>query len=116
MTSQGTAYGRFQRALRNGQVFQAELAARELGGLTLADALRLTILYADAEPEKFSRAAARWHARLVADAGLDLLEAQLALSALLLLAGSERNRATDLLIRLGRRHAINLTAFNRPTQ
>ena len=83
--------------MRNGQVFQAELAARELGSLSLVDSLRLTIAYADEEPEKFSRAAARWHSRFVAEAGLDLLEAQLALSALMLLPTTERERSHRIL-------------------
>jgi hypothetical protein len=36
MTSQGTPHGRFQRSIQRGQLFHAELAARELGALTLA--------------------------------------------------------------------------------
>jgi hypothetical protein len=41
MTSQGTAHGRFQRAIhsRNGQ--NAEMAAREMGDCHLSDALLL---------------------------------------------------------------------------
>jgi hypothetical protein len=35
MTSQGTPYGRFQRALKRRNLFQAKLAARELGALNL---------------------------------------------------------------------------------
>jgi hypothetical protein len=108
VTSQGTAHGRFQRAVRAGQVFHAELAARELGALSLGDALRLVVLYADREPAKFSRAAARWHSRLVGDAGLDLLEAQLAMSALMLLTGPERQRGAGVLVELGRRHGVDL--------
>jgi len=46
MTSQGSAYGRFQRAMRRGQLFHAELATRELGHLSLA-ALALALLIAD---------------------------------------------------------------------
>jgi hypothetical protein len=51
--------------MRRGQLFHAELAARELGRLTLVDALALALLIADAEPERWPRAAARWHARFV---------------------------------------------------
>ena len=91
-------------------MFQAELAARELGSLTLADALRLTILYADGEPEKFSKAAARWHARLVAETGLDLLEAQLALAALMLLQTTERERSFRILGDLARRRGCDLSS------
>jgi hypothetical protein len=41
MTSQGTARGRFQRAIHARHVQNAEIAAREMGGLSLADALSL---------------------------------------------------------------------------
>ena len=37
MTSQGTAHGRFQRAIHRRHVQAAEMAAREMGGLSLAD-------------------------------------------------------------------------------
>jgi hypothetical protein len=96
VTAQGSAHGRFERALRNRQVFQAELAARELGALPLIDALRLVALYSEAEPETFSRPAARWLSRFVNEAGLDLLAAQLALSALMLLPGAERQRGVGV--------------------
>jgi hypothetical protein len=38
-------------------------AASELQFVSLAEALELTLLFADREPEKFERAAARWHLR-----------------------------------------------------
>ena len=41
MTSQRTAHGRFQRAINRRHVQAAEMAAREMGGLSLADALSL---------------------------------------------------------------------------
>ena len=41
MTSQGSAHGRFQRAIHRRNVENAEMAAREMGGLSLADALSL---------------------------------------------------------------------------
>jgi hypothetical protein len=37
---------RFQRAIERRQVFQAEIAARELGFLSLQNALALVVLYA----------------------------------------------------------------------
>jgi hypothetical protein len=50
MTSQGTRYGqvmtRFTRACAEGSVAQAELAARELGHVSLENALRLLCVYA----------------------------------------------------------------------
>jgi hypothetical protein len=39
MTSQGTPHGRFQRAIHSRHVQNAEIAARELGEVSLADAL-----------------------------------------------------------------------------
>jgi hypothetical protein len=47
MTSQGTSHGRFQRAIQRRQLRAAEMAARELGGLNLAEALDLTLLMRD---------------------------------------------------------------------
>ena len=41
MTSQGTAHGRFQRAIHRRHVRGAEMAAPEMGGLSLGDALSL---------------------------------------------------------------------------
>jgi hypothetical protein len=69
MTSQGTAHGRFQRAIHRRHVQAAEMAAREMGGLSLADALALALLIAESDPERWPRAAARWHARFVQEAG-----------------------------------------------
>jgi len=50
MTSQGTPHGRFQRAIHSRQVQYAEVAAREMGGLSLADALLLCELLANTDP------------------------------------------------------------------
>jgi hypothetical protein len=85
MTSQGSPRGRFQRAIQRGSLFQAELTARELGALTLADALALTVLIGK-EPERYGRAAVRRHGRFELEARrLDLWESQLALAALVAL-------------------------------
>jgi hypothetical protein len=50
MTSQGTAHGRFQRAISSRNLQNAEMAAREMGGLSLADALALCELLAAVDP------------------------------------------------------------------
>jgi hypothetical protein len=65
VTAQGSAYMRFRRALDRGNVTEALSAASELQFVALAEALELTLLLADKEPEKYERAAFRWHARLV---------------------------------------------------
>src|SRR5437588_6857320 len=65
MTSQGTAHGRFERAVNRGHVQAAEMAAREMGGLSLADALSLCELLALVDPTRYERAALRWLQRFI---------------------------------------------------
>ena len=83
MTAQGHPRTRFKRAIEGRWLFHAEVAARELGKLTLEEALELVVLYAEVEPAKFERAAVRWLSRYL-DEGKDvsLLKAHLALAAL----------------------------------
>lgn len=88
MTSQGSAHGRFSTAIRNRNLLNAEIAARELGDLTLADALAFCLVLADVDPPRFDRAIARWHARFVLEAqGITAAESALALSAAKALCG-----------------------------
>jgi hypothetical protein len=60
MTSQGTAHGRFQRAIHRRHLQAAEMAARVMGGLSLSDALSLYELLANVDPARYERAALRW--------------------------------------------------------
>jgi hypothetical protein len=64
MTSQGSASGRFTRALAQKNVRSAEIAAKEMGGLSLIYALDYVVLLADVQPERAQAAAIRWHGRL----------------------------------------------------
>jgi hypothetical protein len=82
LRAQGNPRTRFRRAIEGRWVLQAELAAREAGNLTLAEALDLVVLYAEVEPAKFEKAALRWLARYVTEAAPSLLRAQIALAAL----------------------------------
>jgi hypothetical protein len=83
MTSQGTASARFARAIKQGNLFAAELAARELRGLNLHEALDLVALIARVRPDRFEAAAIRWHGRLEIEAkSLTLAESRFALAAL----------------------------------
>lgn len=82
MTSQGTAHGRFACAIRNRNLLSAEIAAHEIGELSLADALAFCLLLGDVDPPRFDRAVARWHARFVLEAqGISAEESALALLA-----------------------------------
>jgi hypothetical protein len=82
MTSQGTAHGRFSRAIQQRQLLSAELAARELGRLSLEDALALTLLIQEQEPSRFDRAGVRWLERFIAERRPTLEQVALAASAL----------------------------------
>jgi hypothetical protein len=103
VTSQGTAHGRFTRAIQRRNLFQAELAMRELGTPSLLDALAYLDLLAEVRPEKLERAAVRWHGRLETEAAtLTLAESQLALAALASLCAGERG-AVEILRSVVRR-------------
>jgi hypothetical protein len=69
VTSQGTAHGRFTHAIERRQLRGAEIAARELGSLSPADALALLLLIHELAPHRSERAAARWVALVVDAAG-----------------------------------------------
>jgi hypothetical protein len=83
VTSQGSAHGRFSRAIKQRNLWTAEVAARELRGLSLHDALDLVALIAQVRPDRLEPAAIRWHGRLEIEArSLSLAESRFALSAL----------------------------------
>jgi hypothetical protein len=103
MTSQGTARGRFQRAIHRRHVQAAEMAAREMGGLSLADALLLCELLAKADPARYERAALRWLQRFISERSPPLTEVALAASALAELRHGRRNVGAETLKRLMRR-------------
>jgi hypothetical protein len=64
MTSQGTVSGRFTRAIMRGHLFAADMAAREMGSLSLSNALSLCLLYQAEQDPRFPRAFQRWLRRL----------------------------------------------------
>jgi hypothetical protein len=100
MTSQGTAHGRFERAIHRGHVQAAEMAAREMGGLSLADALMLCELLAAVDPARYERAALRWLERFIDERLPPLAEVALAASALAELRHGQRNTGVEALRRL----------------
>lgn len=101
VTSQGTAHGRFRRALDRGNLAEAEHAARDLGWLSLGDALSLVVAYARTGSPKFEPAAVRWLARLALEGReMQLGDLQLAAAALSCLCGARSERAEKTLLRL----------------
>jgi hypothetical protein len=98
VTSEGSAHGRFQRALEVRSVLAAETAARELGRLSLLDALDFCALLAHEAPERYERAARRWFERLLRERdGLSLDQAQLAIACLLGLPSGDREWLANVL-------------------
>ena len=96
MTAQGHPRTRFKREIEGRWLFHAEIAARELGTLSLGEALELVVLYAEVERAKFERAAVRWLGRYL-DEGKDvsLLKAHVALAALSELRSSKGKAAAS---------------------
>ena len=103
MTSQGSAHGRFTRALQQRNLRGAEIAAKEMGGLSLIDALDYLVVLAEIRPDRFDRAAVRWHGRLETEAPtLTFAESQLALAALAGLRAGDRDTLQILRRLMGR--------------
>jgi hypothetical protein len=97
MTSQGSAHGRFTRAIAQRNLAAAEIAAKELGGLSLSDALDYVVLLAEQRPERAQAAALRWHGRFeIESTALTVAESQLALAALAALCTGDREAAAIL--------------------
>jgi hypothetical protein len=104
MTSQGSAHGRFIRAIQQRNLWAAEMSLREFGHPpTLEAALADVDLLAEEKPEKLERGPVRWHGSLETETPLlTLAESQLALAALASLCAGEQE-ATEVLRRLLRR-------------
>src|SRR5687768_8080382 len=98
--STGGSYGRFRRALDNGNLLAARAAAIELKHVGLAEALELTLLILDKEPTRFRAAALRWHARYCTDTRASLEEATAVLGLLAMLDGSRARTAARALAEL----------------
>ena len=64
------------------------------------------MLLADKEPQRFGRAAVRWHGRFCREAQVDLEEAQAVLAALALLAGEHKRNAAFALAELLSRRGL----------
>ena len=103
MTAQGSARTQYRRAIERRNLLGAEMALREIGVVSLLEALDYLVLLAELRPERAERAAVRWHGRLEVETPLlTLTEAQLALAALASLVAGEQD-AVEILRRLLRR-------------
>ena len=97
MTSQGRPHARFMRALASRNPTLVVAAAADLGRLSLADALAVTLVFLPTEPERYERASIRWHARWCLESTPRPDEAALALAALRALPGPARLAGAEAL-------------------
>jgi hypothetical protein len=74
LTAEGHPRAVFRRAIERGNLIVAETAAREMGRVSLGEALELVALIAFNDPRRHGRAGARWMRRYLEEnesAGLD---------------------------------------------
>jgi hypothetical protein len=74
LTAQGHPRAVFLRAVERGNLLVAEATAREIGKVSLGEALELVALIAQHDPRRHGRAGARWTRRFLEEhpgAGLD---------------------------------------------
>ena len=110
VSSQGSAYARFRRALRTGNLALVRAAAGELPAVRLDDALLIACLIEEQDADQFERAAVRWLGRFALERPSvrieDLREAAIAFEALPVNPDAARARLADLCARHGLRVAL----------
>jgi len=106
VTSDGSPYTRFRRALDSGNELLVITTARELPRIGLEDALRICLLIRGGDPDRYERAAVRWLGRFALEGRNVTIEAlRMAADALDALP----HRPTDGMERLQRlciRHGV----------
>jgi hypothetical protein len=104
MGAAGSTHGNFQRAVERGNLPVALATAKELGALSLEDALALTELFGRIGDSRFEAAAVRWLARLAAERQPALEALRLATALLAALPDETHGAAAyELLRSLARR-------------
>jgi hypothetical protein len=105
VTSEGSPYARFRRALETGNELLVLSTARELPQVALDDALRICLVLRDGDPRRYERAAVRWLGRFALEAGAvtirDLRAAAAALDALPTRAGEAMEQLQQLCVDCG---------------
>lgn len=111
MTSQGTAHGRFQRAIRDRHLRRAEMAARELGELALPDAYRSASFWLSLSRSVTNeRRHVGTRVLLLEAPGISLTESFLALLAAQALGGPQRELAARTQRQLASSHGLSTVA------
>jgi hypothetical protein len=68
VSSDGSPYARFRRALKTGNEALVVAAALELPYVALDDALQICLVLRNGDPDRFERAAVRWLGRFALEA------------------------------------------------
>jgi hypothetical protein len=109
MTSSGSPYARFQRALATGNLDVVRAAAAELPRIGVAEAAAMLLVILRSEPDQYERAAVRWLGRLCLErkrVGLeDLGSAAAALLALPRQPHAARSLLAEVCSRAGQEQA-----------
>jgi HEAT repeat protein len=109
VSSSGSPYARFQRALATGNLNVIRAAAAELPRIGIAEAAAILLVILRNEPEQYERAAVRWLGRLALErqrvALADLSRAAAALVALPERPGAARRQLADICRRAGQEQA-----------
>jgi hypothetical protein len=102
VTSQGSPATRFRRAIERRSLINAELAAREMGHVSLEQALQLVALYCEQDDPRAERAMVRWLSRLFAEKPLSFSLAAQCVDLVSELRGPDAERAARALDALAR--------------
>jgi hypothetical protein len=100
MTSEGSPYARFRRALETGNELLVLGAARELPQVALEDALRICLVLRDGDAARYDRAAVRWLGRFALEARAATIADLRAAAAALAALPTETTEAMERLQRL----------------
>ena len=104
MTAQGNPRAIFNRAVERGNLLVAETTLREIGRVTLVEALQLTALFALKDPRRHARVSARWLARyLEAHETATIDECAHVVGALVALGGNGHDAAYMALLDIAER-------------
>lgn len=108
MTAEPHAVVRLQRCLeRGGSATEIRAIVAELHRPPgLEDALAISLLLLDREPDSYQRVAAKWQARFVLERKVTLVDAQLTLAALMVLPHAGARAGVEALIELCERYGL----------
>jgi hypothetical protein len=106
VTSDGSPYPRFKRALATGNMNLIRAAAAELPHVGLRDALEICLLVRDEQGERFERAAVRWLGRFALEARDVTIDAIQTAAAALDAMPHQPDRAMETLAGLCARHRV----------